>query len=46
MVDGSHTIRLGLRLCPRTHTTVDEVIVAAGDGLVDYPVCLIAGVDF
>lgn len=38
MVDGSHAIRLGLRLCPRTHATVDEVVVAVGDGLLDDPI--------
>ncbi len=33
--DGSHPICLGFCLLPRTHAAVDEVIVAAGDGLLD-----------
>ena len=31
--DGSHPIRLGLRLFPGAHTVFYEVIVAAGDGV-------------
>lgn len=31
----SHPIRLGLRLLPGTRAAADEVIVAAGDGLLD-----------
>ena len=33
--DGSHPICLGFCLLPRTHSVVYEVIVAAGDGLLD-----------
>ncbi len=33
--DGSYPICLGFCLLPRTHADVDEVIVAAGDGLLD-----------
>lgn len=33
LLDDSHPICLGFCLLPRTHAAVDEVIVAAGDGL-------------
>lgn len=44
--DGSHPICLGFCLLPRTHAAVDEVIVAAGDGVLDSPVSFVAVVNY
>ena len=43
---GSHPICFSFCLLPGLHTAVGEVIVAAGDGLLDDPIRFIAGVDF
>lgn len=43
---GSHPICFSFCLLPGSHTAVGEVIVAAGDGLLDDPIRFIAGVDF
>ena len=44
--DGSHPICLCFCLLPRTHAAVDEVIVAAGDGLLDSPMSFVVVVNY
>lgn len=44
--DVSHPIRLGLRLLPRTHAAVGEVVVATSDGLLDGSIHPVAVVDY
>ena len=41
MVYGPHPISIGLCLCPRTHATVCEIVVAAEDGLLDSSTCFV-----
>lgn len=43
---GSHPIRLGLRLFSGAHTTVGEVIVTAGDGVLDNPMSFVVVVNY
>lgn len=44
--DGSHPICLGLRLFPRADAAVHQVIVAAGDGLLDSPMSFVMVVNY
>lgn len=44
--DGSHPICLCFCLFPGAHTTVDKVIVAAGDGELDSPMSFVVVVNY